>query len=134
MNISYKVAEWFCRGDFSFLFIEYLLIIALWILGLKFNRRKNFRPLWGALCLLGVFALIVAGIMVLPLFSLGTGFGLSFCGGVSCLALPIFLSLMYKTVTATFNKPEKPKLSTKLAIGAYLLFIVLFVFDSIIRA
>ena len=133
MNIAYIIAEWFCRGDFSILFIEYLLLTILWAAGLKFNKKKNFRPLWGILCLLGVFALVVSGCMALPLFFVGAGFGLSFCGGVSCLALPLFLALMYKTVVATFNRTEKPRLSTKLAMGAYILFIVLFVVDSVIR-
>lgn len=135
-DIAGSIAEWFLRISFGFPMIYYLLLIIVWKLGIRFNEKKNSRLIWGALCVLGLFALTVSGSFGWILFfgsnkGLG-GLGLGLFCFLSCFFFVYFIALMRKTIAAAFNRPEKPRESAKIVVAGSLLFIFLFIIMAVI--
>ena len=111
-DIAWNIAEWFCgsTGEFTILIFEYLLLLLVWLLGMRLNRKCSSPLVWGLLLALGTFSLTVSGSFVwLLFFGTGGGFGglsVALKGVISCFALIIFLVMMGGTVSSSFPKKK----------------------------
>ena len=127
-KIAGSIVQWYMGDNLLILIFNFLLLTLIWKAGFRYNQARESRPLWGALCALGTFALVVSGSFVW-LFAFGGGGGLGGLGMVfpcaaGCFAHVRYLVLMRKTIDAFLGRQEDPLVYTKMTVAVSLILII----------
>ena len=105
-DIAHGIVMGLCGGGPFLLFLEYLLLSILWIVGIIVGKKKGSRMMRVLTWLVVLFSVLIAAILVYILFNGKSGglsgMGLAFCCFISYYALPLFLAMAGVTLSAGF--------------------------------
>ena len=105
-DVAHGIVMGLCDGGPFLLFLEYLLLSILWIVGIIVGKKKGSRMMRVFTWLVVLFSIMIATILVYIYYNAKGGglsaMGLAFCCFISYYALPLFLAMAGVTLSADF--------------------------------